>query len=122
MSTQALARMAEAFNRTRDKFIATTLAELAHEVPALDDHSTRRLLTASATENVVLVVDVLSNGIDPNTVAPPGSAVAYAQRAAQHGIPLAAILRAYRFAPICEAMRMRPPTAATDLAHLRSVG
>ncbi|HTQ17147.1 PucR family transcriptional regulator [Mycobacterium sp.] len=97
MSTQALARMAEAFNRTRDKFIATTLAELAHEVPALDDHSTRRLLTASATENVVLVVDVLSNGIDPNTVAPPGSAVAYAQRAAQHGIPLAAILRAYRF-------------------------
>src|ERR1700751_3443387 len=97
MVTQALALMVEAFNRNRDAFIDTTLTELAAEVPELHDPSMQRLLAASATENVVLALDVLSNGIDPHTVAPPSGAVAYTHRAVQHGIPLSALLRAYRF-------------------------
>jgi hypothetical protein len=97
MGTQALAQMVEAFNRDRDAFIATTLTELAAEIPELDDPSMQRLLGASATQNVALVLDVLSNAIDPHTVTPPSGAVAYTQRAVQHSIPLSAILRAYRF-------------------------
>ena len=97
MGTQALAQMAEAFNHNRDAFISTTLTELATEVPELDDPSLQRLLAASATQNVVLVPDVLSNAIDPHTVTPPSGAIAYTQRAVQQGIPLSAILRAYRY-------------------------
>lgn len=81
MGTQALALMVEAFNRNRDAFIETILTELAGEIPELDDPSLQRLLAASATQNVVQVLDVLSNGIDPHTATPPSGAVAYTQRA-----------------------------------------
>ena len=97
MGTQPLALMVEAFNRNRNAFIKTLLTELAAEVPELDDPSLQRLLAASATQNVVQVLDVLSNAIDPHTATPPSGAVAYTQRAVQQGIPLSAILRAYRF-------------------------
>src|SRR5271166_4287614 len=97
MGTQPLALMVEAFNRNRNAFIETLLTELAAEVPELDDPSLQRLLAASATQNVVQVLDVLSNAIDPHTATPPSGAVAYTQRAVQQGIPLSAILRAYRY-------------------------
>jgi hypothetical protein len=97
MGTRALALMVEAFHPNRDAFIEAILTELAAEIPELDDPSLQRLLAASATQNVVQVLDVLSTGIDPYTATPPSGAVAYTQRAVQQGIPLSAILRAYRY-------------------------
>jgi PucR C-terminal helix-turn-helix domain/GGDEF-like domain len=65
-------------------------------VPALRDEDERvnTLLAASVQENVNTILHVLQHEI-PGTVA-PNAAVAYAQRLAQHDVPMSPLLRAYR--------------------------
>src|SRR2546423_7716252 len=54
------------------------------------------LLEASVGENVATVLHVLQHGIDTERVHVPAAAEEYARRLAQRGVPMAALLRAYR--------------------------
>src|SRR5437899_1717858 len=70
---------------------------IVQEIPAL--HRDRRvlaLLEASVEENVSTMLHVLQHGIDLENVRAPAAAEEYARRLAQQGVPLAALLRAYR--------------------------
>jgi PucR C-terminal helix-turn-helix domain/GGDEF-like domain len=54
------------------------------------------LLEASVAENVATMLHILQHGIDLDRVHAPAAAEEYARRLAQRGIPMAALLRAYR--------------------------
>ena len=54
------------------------------------------LLEASVGENVATLLHVLQHGIIIENVRAPAAAQEYARRLAQRGIPIAALLRAYR--------------------------
>ena len=54
------------------------------------------LLEASVAENVSTMLHVLQHGIDLENVRAPAAAEEYARRLAQQGVPLSALLRAYR--------------------------
>jgi DNA-binding PucR family transcriptional regulator len=54
------------------------------------------LLRSSVAGNVETVLTVIRYGIDLDRVEPPTAALEYARRAAQHGIALSALIRAYR--------------------------
>ena len=70
---------------------------IVREIPQLHtDGRVLALLEASVAENVATVLHILQHGIDPDQVHGPAAAEQYARRLAQHGIPMAALLRAYR--------------------------
>jgi hypothetical protein len=54
------------------------------------------LLEASVGENVATMVHVIQHGIDLDQVHAPAAAEEYARRLAQHDVPVAVLLRAYR--------------------------
>jgi PucR C-terminal helix-turn-helix domain/GGDEF-like domain len=54
------------------------------------------LLEASVGENVATMVHVIQHGIDLDQVHAPAAADEYARRLAQHDVPVAVLLRAYR--------------------------
>jgi hypothetical protein len=54
------------------------------------------LLEASVGENVTTALHVMQHGIDLENVHAPAAAEEYARRLAQRGVPIAALLRAYR--------------------------
>jgi PucR C-terminal helix-turn-helix domain/GGDEF-like domain len=54
------------------------------------------LLEASVGENVATMVHVIQHGIDLDQVHAPAAAEKYARRLAQHDVPVAVLLRAYR--------------------------
>jgi DNA-binding PucR family transcriptional regulator len=67
------------------------------EIPQLRaDRRVLTLLQASVEENVATLLHVLEHGIDMSNVHTPSAAQEYARRLAQRGIPIAALLRAYR--------------------------
>jgi DNA-binding PucR family transcriptional regulator len=85
--------------------LATHSAELSadihelivREIPELrTDRRVLTLLEASVAENVATVLHVLQHDIDLDHVRAPAAAEEYGRRLAQRGIPLAALLRAYR--------------------------
>jgi len=70
---------------------------IVKEIPALHgDSRALTLLEASVAENVSTVLHILQHGIDLEHVRAPAAAAEYARRLAQHGVPVAALLRAYR--------------------------
>jgi hypothetical protein len=70
---------------------------IVREIPQLHtDGRVLALLEASVAENVATVLHILQHGIDLDRVHAPAAAEQYARRLAQHGIPMAALLRAYR--------------------------
>jgi DNA-binding PucR family transcriptional regulator len=70
---------------------------IVREIPQLrGDERVLTLLESSVGENVSTVLHVLQHGIDLEKVRAPTAAEEYARRLAQRGIPLAALLRAYR--------------------------
>jgi hypothetical protein len=70
---------------------------IVREIPQLrGDKRVLALLEASVGENVATMVHVLQHGIDLDHVHAPAAAEEYARRLAQRGIPIAALLRAYR--------------------------
>jgi DNA-binding PucR family transcriptional regulator len=81
------------------------LAEVSHDVwrHLIDDISELKaddplvgLLAAGVEANVATLLDVLQHGIALDTLDAPAAAVEYARRVAQRGIPLHALVRAYR--------------------------
>jgi DNA-binding PucR family transcriptional regulator len=70
---------------------------IVRDIPQLrSDHRILALLEASVAENVATVLHILQHGIDLDIVHAPAAAEEYARRLAQRGIPMAALLRAYR--------------------------
>lgn len=70
---------------------------IVKEIPALHgDPRVLTLLEASVAENVSTMLHILQHGIDLENVRAPAAAEEYARRLAQHGVPVAALLRAYR--------------------------
>ncbi|HEX8863725.1 MAG TPA: helix-turn-helix domain-containing protein [Actinomycetes bacterium] len=85
--------------------LAPRLAELSadvyqlivRDIPQLrTDRRVLALLEASVAENVATMLHILQHGIDLDRVHAPAAAEEYARRLAQRGIPMAALLRAYR--------------------------
>jgi PucR C-terminal helix-turn-helix domain/GGDEF-like domain len=70
---------------------------IVREIPPLRaDRRVLTLLEASVGENVATMLHVLQHGIDLDRVHAPAAAAEYAHRLAQRGVPIAALLRAYR--------------------------
>ena len=70
---------------------------IVREIPQLrGDKQVMTLLEASVEENVATVLHVLQHGIDLENVHAPVAAAEYARRLGQRGIPIVALLRAYR--------------------------
>jgi hypothetical protein len=70
---------------------------IVKEIPALrGDTRVLALLEASVAENVSTMLHILQHGIDLENVRAPAAAEEYARRLAQHDVPIAALLRAYR--------------------------
>lgn len=81
------------------------LVELTHDIwqlltdgiPELrGDDIIEKLLDASIEENVATLLHVFEHGTAPDTVDAPAAATAYAKRLAQRGVPIIALIRAYR--------------------------
>jgi hypothetical protein len=64
--------------------------------PLRSDRRVLTLLEASVAENVATMLHVIQHGIDLEKVHAPVAAEEYARRLAQRGVPIAALLRAYR--------------------------
>ena len=64
--------------------------------PLTGDKRILTLLEASVGENVATMLHVIQHSIDLENVRAPVAAEEYARRLAQRGIPIAALLRAYR--------------------------
>jgi DNA-binding PucR family transcriptional regulator len=70
---------------------------IVREIPDLRaDSRVRALLQASVGENVATVLHVFQHGIDVEHARAPTAAAEYARRLAQRGVPMTALLRAYR--------------------------
>ncbi len=70
---------------------------IVREIPQLrSDKRVLELLEASVAENVATALHILQHGIDPEKAHAPAAAEEYARRLAQRGVPIAALLRAYR--------------------------
>lgn len=70
---------------------------IVREIPELrSDSRVLALLEASVGENVATVLHILQHGIDVEQVHAPVAAEEYARRLAQRGVPMTALLRAYR--------------------------
>src|SRR5947209_17561054 len=70
---------------------------LTREIEALrDSDRLMSLLSASVAENVATLLHIFEHGLDPETAEAPSAAVAYARRLAQRGVPIVALVRAYR--------------------------
>ena len=81
------------------------LNELAHELEGIfleqipevrGDEAIQELMVASTAANLLVMFDALQHGIEVHQLEVPAAAAAYAQRFAQRGLPLEALLRAYR--------------------------
>jgi DNA-binding PucR family transcriptional regulator len=70
---------------------------LTDDIPELrGDQLVEKLLDASIEENVATLLHVFEHGTAPDEVDPPAAAVEYAKRLAQRGVPIVALIRAYR--------------------------
>jgi hypothetical protein len=70
---------------------------IVREIPQLrSDNRVLALLEASVSENVATTLHILEHGIAVDNVHAPAAAAEYARRLAQRGVPMTALLRAYR--------------------------
>src|SRR6266705_7103138 len=70
---------------------------LTDDIPELrGDHIVEALLEASIEENVTTLLHVFEHGTAAENVDAPAAAVEYAKRLAQRGVPIVALIRAYR--------------------------
>jgi DNA-binding PucR family transcriptional regulator len=70
---------------------------LTQDIPELrGDELVEKLLDASVEENVSTLLHVFEHGTPIDQVDAPAAAVEYARRLAQRGVPIAALIRAYR--------------------------
>jgi DNA-binding PucR family transcriptional regulator len=85
--------------------VGPQLLELTHDIwqlltgdiPELrGDDLVERLLDASVQANVATLLHMFEHGLVPDDIEAPAAAVEYARRLAQRGVPIVALVRAYR--------------------------
>jgi DNA-binding PucR family transcriptional regulator len=70
---------------------------LTHDIPELrGDNLVEKLLDASIEENVSTLLHVFEHGTPADHINAPAAAIEYARRLAQRGVPIVALIRAYR--------------------------
>jgi DNA-binding PucR family transcriptional regulator len=70
---------------------------LTSDIPELrGDDIVEKVLDASVQENVATLLHVFEHGLVPDDLQAPAAAVEYARRLAQRGVPIVALVRAYR--------------------------
>lgn len=98
--TAAADRVARAVRRVaalRGQVTTEVVAVLASEItPLPHDDDMLELLTTAADESIAAGLYVLEQSVDPRILGAPPAAVQYARRIAQRGVPVSAMLRAYR--------------------------
>ena len=133
-SSPSAAESASAVSAALDRRAAEMSADIygliVREIPQL--HSDKRvlaLLESSVAENVATVLHILQHDIDMEKVRAPAAAEEYARRLAQRGVPISALLRAYRigsarFEDWClqELGRQTDNAAIVSAAGLRIAG
>jgi DNA-binding PucR family transcriptional regulator len=115
------ARLAEITRNMRD-LLSTRIDELGGDARLVD------LLGASIEGNVDNIMHSLQHGITVDRMEPPSAAIEYARRLAQRGVPLNALVRAYRLgqqnlleALFAESEARTVPPAVKLLAHEQMV-
>jgi len=94
---QSAADVSGALARRTAELSADIYDLIVREIPQLRaDSRVLTLLEASVGENVATLLHVLQHDIDMGHVRAPAAAEEYARRLAQRGVPIAALLRAYR--------------------------
>ncbi|WP_320668760.1 PucR family transcriptional regulator [Patulibacter defluvii] len=95
--TDASASLAAALARRLPELSDELLARLLDAIPELrGDEAVRELLATSVRASIATGIDVLAHDIDVGAVESPAAASEYARRLAQRGVPVEALLRAYR--------------------------
>jgi hypothetical protein len=95
--TQSTADVSGALTPRAAEISADIYDLIVQKIPQLrDDRRVLALLDASVGENVATMLHVMQHGIDLEKVHAPAAAEEYARRLAQRGVPIAALLRAYR--------------------------
>jgi DNA-binding PucR family transcriptional regulator len=96
-AAESAAEVTAALAPRADEMAADIYRLIVQEIPHLhNDKRMLALLEASVAENVATVLHILQHGIDLEKVNAPAAAEEYARRLAQRGVPVAALLRAYR--------------------------
>jgi hypothetical protein len=94
---ELVADVATAVGRQAAAMSEDVYKEILGEIPQLDhDKPVRALLASSIDSNVAACLQIMQHRIDLAAVRAPTVAIEYARRLAQRGIPLTALLRAYR--------------------------
>lgn len=93
----ALGAIMSRISAHQDRVVATVERRIVTEITQLrDDSGLGDLLGASVAGNVDTIFRALRHQIPIHRVEPPTAALEYARRVAQHGIPMNALIRAYR--------------------------
>ena len=97
-ASESASEVSAALTPRADEMSADVYRLIVREIPDLrnDDKRVLTLLEASVAENVATVLHILQHDIDLEKVHAPAAAEEYSRRLAQRGVPIAALLRAYR--------------------------
>ncbi|GAA1096136.1 PucR family transcriptional regulator [Tsukamurella spumae] len=91
-------------------------ARMLADIPELrGDVELERALAASVAGNVETVLHGMVFGVDPGTIVAPLAALAYPRLLAQRGLPVTALVRAYRLGQASMVQQMHAAVRATDL-------
>ena len=95
--TANVAIIAERLNRSLADVSAKVRSDLEERIPELrGDARTVELLGASVEGNIDTILHALQHDIAVERITAPTAALEYARRLAQHGVPVNALVRAYR--------------------------
>jgi DNA-binding PucR family transcriptional regulator len=115
---ELLATIAAAYAPRARELADALIAQILDEQPELSgDQPLIDSLTTSVQDNVATVLRVFEIRPDPASVPAPPTAIEYARRLAQRGIPISALLRAYRLGQAGFQQALLPEIAkgASDL-------
>ncbi|MDX3691377.1 SpoIIE family protein phosphatase [Streptomyces europaeiscabiei] len=121
-----VSRVARELVPRADELIAEVEQCLRREMPELWERPDARV-SDSVAEHVVAVLSALRHGVDPGGIEVPASEVERVRRVARHGIPVSAVLRAFRLAQgilldrLLEEMARRTDDAALISEATRSL-
>lgn len=90
---RAVRRIAALRGQVTTEVVAVLASEIA---PLPHDDDMLELLTTAADESIAAGLYVLEQSVDPRILGAPPAAAQYARRIAQRGVPVSAMLRAYR--------------------------
>ncbi|WP_327342903.1 SpoIIE family protein phosphatase [Streptomyces europaeiscabiei] len=121
-----VSRVARELVPRADELIAEVEQCLRREMPELWERPDARV-SDSVAEHVVAVLSALRHGVDPGGIEVPATEVERVRRVARHGIPVSAVLRAFRLAQgilldrLLEEMARRTDDAALISEATRSL-